>query len=412
MKDNRWGWLLFPAIALAIWLGWEILKIPFAVRAQPALAARLAPNSPEVLRRAAEAEFVAGRVQNAKFLAGESLKRAPFNVRALRTYGLSVAKEGETARADEILTLAGNWSLRDDPSHAWLIEQRLRQGNYRSAFAHADTLARRRPAEAKPIYNFFGAAAIADPRSLRPLAEVLRLNPLWRPAFIDYLVKRPDTDAVLLNLGVTLQAIGSSYSDTELEWVYQSWFSEGRLNAIKLLRERLNRPKTVQGLVNGEFSGDREGMILPFAWRLDPTPGATAEIIEDDLSPENEALWVEYDGYTKAIIAEQVVTLDPGMHGMTGLVRVENSPQRSRLKWSVRCIETGRIIGQAEVPPASPQGAEWKPFQMAFETPSTGCSMQMLRLESEPGDRRSTTVAWFDKLRIQSRSAPSSPAGR
>ena len=116
----------YGLLALSVWLAWEVLKAPVAARAPPSIGVRIAATSPEVLRRAAEAEFTAGRPGNAEALAEESLVRAPFNARALRVRGLAAAEAGETEQADQLLTLAGNWSLRDDPAHAWLVEYRLR----------------------------------------------------------------------------------------------------------------------------------------------------------------------------------------------------------------------------------------------------------------------------------------------
>ena len=134
----------YGLIAVAVVLAWQIILQPLSQRAPVETAIRLAPGSPLVLRRAAESELAAGRVDNAAALSREALSRSPFDVRALRVFGLTEARAGREDEADDILTLAGNWSLRDDPAHAWLVERRLRSGDYVSAFAHADTLVRRR----------------------------------------------------------------------------------------------------------------------------------------------------------------------------------------------------------------------------------------------------------------------------
>ncbi|MGV8930453.1 MAG: tetratricopeptide repeat protein, partial [Brevundimonas sp.] len=134
----------FGLIVGAVVLGWQIALQPLMQRAPVEAAIRIAPTSPLVLRRAAEAELGADRNDNAAVLGREAFARSPFDVRALRVVGLTEARAGREDQADDILTLAGNWSLRDDPTHAWLVERRLRQGDYSSAFAHADTLVRRR----------------------------------------------------------------------------------------------------------------------------------------------------------------------------------------------------------------------------------------------------------------------------
>ncbi|WP_298745490.1 hypothetical protein, partial [uncultured Brevundimonas sp.] len=109
----------------AVVLGWQIALQPLIQRAPVEAAIRIAPGSPLVLRRAAESELAAGRTDTAAALGREALRRSPFNVPALRVVGLTEARAGREEAADDILTLAGNWSLRDDPAHAWLVERRL-----------------------------------------------------------------------------------------------------------------------------------------------------------------------------------------------------------------------------------------------------------------------------------------------
>ena len=208
------GWLTeYAPYALtigAIWLGWQILLQPVIQRAPPELAVRVAPGSPLVLQRAAEAEFVAGekdddarRYDNAASLARDALALAPFNVRALRVVGLTEARAGREPIADEILTLAGNWSLRDDPAHAWLVEYRLRRGDYASSFAHADTLARRREDIRPQIFRLFTLAAATDTaRALPEVARLLDARPPWRQSYFDSLYVSGEGLQVAANLAV------------------------------------------------------------------------------------------------------------------------------------------------------------------------------------------------------------------
>jgi hypothetical protein len=384
----------------AVWLGWEMVKAPVADRAPPAMAVRVAPGSPEVLRRAAEGELAAGRVSNADALALESLAKAPFNARTLRVVGLAAARSGQIDQADSLLTLAGNWSLRDDPAHAWLIQQRLRQGNFDSAFAHADTLARRLVDGNDRIYELFATAALVDRRSLPALTTALARNPSWRPAFISYLIRKPNADPVLLTLGIMLAKTPNGFSNDELSWIYQSWYGENRFEAIRLLRANLGRPGRLDDVQNGDFSDSAEKALLPFTWRLDPLAGISAAIIEDDFRPNENALRVEYDGYANGAVAEQILMLPAGRRTLSGQERVDASPDTSRLRWRILCVETGETIGLQPVAPAGSKEPVWRTFRLSFSVPATGCSVQRLRLETDPGDRRATTIAWFDKLVI------------
>lgn len=384
----------------AVWLGWEMVKAPVADRAPPTVAVRLAPHSPGVLRRAAEGELAAGRVANASALASASLARAPFSARTLRVVGLTAARSGDVDRADSILTLAGNWSLRDDPAHAWLIERRLRQGNYASAFAHADTLARRRVDGNDPIYNLFTTAVLVDQRALPHLAAAVARNPSWRSAFVAYLIQRDDADPVIFALGLTLARRASGYFDDELSWIYQSWYAERRFDAIRLLQSQLGRPANVDDVQNGDFGDPSESALVPFGWRLDPAPGISTAMIEDDVRPNEVALRVEYDGYASGVVAEQILMAAPGAHVLEGQERLEASSSSSRLRWTIQCVENGESLARQPVSVAAQSPDRWTAFQMSFVVPASGCGVQRLKLETDPGDRRATTIAWFDKLSI------------
>src|SRR5690606_14836052 len=85
-------------IVVGVLLAWQIAIQPLMLRAPVDLAIRLAPGSPTVLRRAAESELAAGRIDNAASLSRDALVRSPFDVRALRVIGLSEAGAGREDR--------------------------------------------------------------------------------------------------------------------------------------------------------------------------------------------------------------------------------------------------------------------------------------------------------------------------
>lgn len=387
----------YAVIAASVWLGWEALKAPFAERAPPEVALRLAPGSPEVLRRAAESELLAGETDDATFLAERSLAEAPFNARALRVLGLATARQGDVQRADDILTLAGNWSLRDDPAHAWLVEHRLRQGSYASAFAHADTLARRRPDLHEQTFDLFTTAVLLDSRAFAPVVGLVAANPPWRADYLKSLQQRPDGDAVLLNLSVSLQPTTNPLSDRELAVIYQGWVNEKRYEAVRALRTRLARPPIRQAVQNGNFSQPRVEQLAPFGWTFGTAAGLSAEIMEDEVSDRNPALRISYDGYGSARIAEQLILLEPGRYALTGRYRQENSSAAS-LEWVVTCVEGGPPLLRIRLPQGAEAGVgNWVVLSAAVTVPDR-CTAQRLVLAPRAADRRSPLVVWFDDI--------------
>lgn len=388
----------YACAVVAVWLGWEIVKQPFLDRAAPTLAIRLSPTSPEVLRRAAEIELGAERIDNARTLADESLRRAPFNARALRVRGLAEAKGTDVARADDIVTLAGNWSLRDDPAHVWLMEHRLRRGDYASSFAHADTLARRRSDLQPQLFNLFTTAAIEDRRSVPVLGRLVAASPPWRPAFLNYLHGRDDGDQLLAELAIGLQKTDRPFTVSELGHLYRTWAQERRFAGIRFLREQVARPALSETLQNGDFDEDASVDALPFDWRFGVAPGLDIQITEDDVRDGENALRVTTNGRADNAFVEQLMTLDSGAYRLTGEYRVEQNGS-APIFWVISCAETGAELARLRVRGEATSG--WQPLTANFAVPVANCSAQWVRLETRAADRRAPTTMWFDNLKVQ-----------
>lgn len=381
----------------AVVLGWQIAIQPVMRRAPVEIAIKVAPGSPMVLRRAAEAELAAGRVANAAALARDALVRSPFDVRALRVLGLTEAQAGREGAADEILTLAGNWSLRDDPAHAWLVEHRLRRGDYASSFAHADTLVRRRQDIQPQIFRLFTSAGEHDPRRSRPvIASLLAERPPWRGAYLESLNESAPGLQLAANLAIMLQAGPAPLTNDELRNFYSSLLSKGQFEALAAVRGRLGRPPGV-AVINGGFSDT--SAPEPFQWRLFQKAGIGVEIVPDDLNPSDPALRVDYDGYAVGTVVEQLTSLPPGSYRLSTAIRTEAGDPAARLGWTLHCASGDRPIAALPAGAADAGPNTWTSLSARFEVPDS-CPAQWLRLETRAADRRSPTVVWFDRISI------------
>lgn len=390
----------FVLVVATVWLGWQVIREPVAERLPPAQALRFSPGSSTVLSRAAEVELAAKRLDNADYLARDSLAKAPFNVRALRVAGLVAAEQNQTEAADEILTLAGNWSLRDDPTQAWLMNHRLAAGDYGSAFAHADTLARRRRDLEPDLFRLFSTAATLDPRSLPPLTRLLAADPPWRGRFLNDLLKTDDGLSVSANLAVILaDSPSGAFTTSEVSALYGSLLRKGRIPAMAEVRRRLGQPAPDLALVNGDFAPP--SLPVPYEWRLFTGPGMTAEILADDLHPGNTALRIRYDGFGTRTFVEQILQLAPGPYSLSGSYRTEMGKVDRRVSWTVTCAESQKVVlnSRSDSPATA---ADWQRFETGFNVPSTGCAAQWIRLVPHAADRRENMVVWYDKLAINS----------
>lgn len=386
----------YVLIAASVVLAWQIVIQPLLQRAPVGAAIRLAPTSPLVLRRAAESELAAGRTDNAAALSRDALGRAPFDVRALRVAGLAEAQEGREELADSLLTLAGNWSLRDDPAHAWLVQHRLKQGNYGSSFAHADTLARRREDVRPQIFRLFTLAGAKDPqRALPVIVGLLAAAPPWRWDYLGSLSENPQDLTVAIQLAIMLQSTPEPLSNNELKRLYNTLLSKRQYAALGAVRTQLNRPVR-SAVTNGGFA-DADAPE-PFQWRLAQEAGVVAEIVADDLRPDNPALRVDYDGYANASVAQQLTFLPAGAYRFTAETRIE-AGDADRLAWTLVCVPGGREITAFSAGARASTRTAWTTLSAEFQIPAN-CPAQWLRLETRAGDHRSPVVVWFDRIAV------------
>lgn len=393
----------YALTATAVLLAWQIAIQPFVQRAPVEAAIRIAPTSTLALRRAAEVELAAGRLANAGALARDALGRSPFDVRSLRIVGLVEAREGRIDQADELLTLAGNWSLRDDPTHAWLVEHRLGRGDYASSFAHADTLVRRREDIRPSVFRLFTLAAERDgQRSLPVLTSLLAARPPWRQPFLESLHETNEGLQVAANLAVLLQSSEAPLTNAELGELYLSLLRRNPL-AVRAVQMRLNRPRTADLIANGAF--EEPGIPAPFQWRLAQSHGLFAEIVNDDLKPGDRALRVEYDGYAGGQLVEQLTFLAPGAYRFAGETKSESGNPAGRLTWTITCQPGGAGIGESETGATAPN--RWEAWSIRLVVPA-GCPTQLFQLKAPSADSRTSNVAWFDRITL----TPEATGGR
>lgn len=376
--------------ALAVWLGWQMVVQLLVDRAPAEIALRIAPTSPTALARAAEAELAAGRLDNAASLASSGLQSDPFNFQSLKVAGLTRDKAGDTAGADALLTLAGNWSLRDSEVHAWLVNQRLKRADYASAFAHAGTLVRRRVEYTDPIFKLFETAYVEDARAREPLLKRLETRPPWRGRFLQSLAQSDRGSTVMLSITGSLKTSAAPLSDEELGVQYRTALARQKLALIHQLRTLVNRPALSEPVFDAHFTG-RSG-ITPFVWTFTQDKGQRISLSAAD-TDRPSALRVEYEGFGPVTFASQMLTLDPGAYTLAVDYRLVPGTTTSRATWQVRCLESGELVTNRPI--ADSPGQTPGHVESHFVVPATGCAVQWIRLVTTPGDRRIALSASF-----------------
>jgi hypothetical protein len=384
-------------IALASWLAWQAVRPALAAKLPPVVGVRFDPASPEALARAGEAELAAGRDSQAAVFARNSLAGAPFNVPALRVLGLAKAAS-DVVRADRLLTLAGEWSMRDIPTESWLMQRRLDQGDIAGVIIHADRLGRVREELHPALFPLFDAVA-ADPRGAMIVADRLSREPMWRPSYIGLLAHADKGEVIGPRLALALQRTAAPMSDQELSVVYGRLYSLADFNGLRQLQADLKRPPASL-LTDGDFPQSPSGPA-PLTFSYQSQSGLEAVAAPAPGKSEGDtALRLSFDGFTPGIAASQLILAAPGAYRLSGQSRWETQAIAQPPVWAIICSGSSQRIGQAA--PSGPPGA-WTAFQADFVVPAERCPAQVLILQTAAGDHRTDAVVWFDDLRIAAR---------
>jgi hypothetical protein len=238
--------------------------------------------------------------------------------------------------------------------------------------------------------------ALRTPDGRAALAGVLARRPEWREEFIrtaegqpvspeeasDLLervrAKRPNAD-LSLERGLYLQTLVKAGRSREARSVWLASYPEA---------ERARH----QLLFDGGFAG--AAAPQPFGWSLRDTEAGRAEIVR---SGRTSYLEVNYFGGRTVVVAEQMLTLDPGSYRLSFEAKSEGGITSGELAWSVACVSDGPEIGRIRILGAQPA---YRRYQGDVNVPAGGCAAQMVRLVADPGDVAAAFTAQIDNMHM------------
>lgn len=393
MRTGLKGALIVAGLVLAVLIGGDLAAERF-----PGTALAVGFRDARALSAGAEADLkeatTPSEIAAVEAQARAALRRAPYDVRALRVLGMAAQRRGDFPEAVRLMELGSSLSLRDSATQVWLFEQGIAQRRYRSAFRNADALLRRTPSASSAIFPAM-IRATGDPAAIGPLVETLSYQPSWRPAFLVQLGARAPTSDAALQVLVGLSRGKRKPTTEELTTYFARMLADGRHEDSYRAWERIRgvKPGSARSVYDGEFNGAQGP--APFNWTITGGVGATIEVGDAPERPGDRALRVEYDGYSSPKLLWQMLVLTPGRYRLEGQSYAPAAQSDDRLVWIVQCTESGATLGRAPLV----RSMDWKPFATTFEVPSD-CGAQRLELQTEAGDRRVSIEAWYDKLRI------------
>lgn len=379
-----------------------------AREADPPRAAALDPQDPLMLAIMADAALPKiTRPGVARLILSEAraaIAREPLRLDALRDIGLVQDLGGDHVAAHRAIALVGQLTPLDAVAHVWLAEDGLEAGHTASGLVHLDAALRISPQILPAL-----APLVIDLARTSPDAFAARLaqNPPWRTDALQLLAARSPNSAIDFAVLSGLARTSSPPTEPELSPFFDRRLAEDHADQQAYLDWLQLLPP--QGLAHATslYDGDFTGLPgpPPFNWRLGA--GAGGDALRGVAPDGHSALDVTYDGFANPFLAEQLLTLGPGVWRLSGSVQTRDASDPA-LRWRVVCAEgKAGLLGEAAMPAS--QGA-WSPFQLSFTVPAEGCGAQWLRLTPTPGDHERSIEAWFRALEVRSGPSAVDPA--
>lgn len=340
----------------------------------------------------AERLFADGQPGQALTVAQAALASSPMNARALRTYGLALEKEGNAARADRALRLAGLLGWRDNGTMIWLLEDALRRGDVVAGAQFADAMLRRRQDE--PQMHGVMRALAAAPSGADAVSARLASAPAWRRGFLqDVAPLTPPDYPAMEALFARLSASRLPPMPDEVAPYADLLIQRGAFARARHAWLSWGAPGSAPGamLQDGEFERLADDGAASFGWTM--PAGTGGGISHDDMFLAGEhVVRADADGLVSRPLLTQLVVLPAGRHALAMDAADSQRDAADAIDWSLRCV------GQESTIPTTLRmirtGGRWTRLMLTFDVPD-GCPAQSLTLAARSIDRHGSYSRWF-----------------
>jgi hypothetical protein len=305
----------------------------------------------------------------------------PLDAAAILDLSIFAAAGGNSEASERLRLSAGDMTPRDTRIQAEALTILLQRGDFGQAMSRIDGLIRARPKESA---NFFALVEqiSADPEGSRAVARLLSSNPPWRSQFFASLLAqgKPATASRLID---GMQAIGAAAADTELASLINAYLKAGNVDQAyatwlsSLSEEELADVKRVY---DGGFSHPIRN--LRFDWTIKPSEGFTYRLFPRNTASMDQSLQFDFADFEGTFAnLSQILRLRPGRYNLKGEVRSEEFETPTGMVFRLYCLEDGTLRALDATAPL-PMSSQWLGFDKTFQVPDSGCSSQLLQLES------------------------------
>jgi hypothetical protein len=332
----------------------------------------------------------------------------PLETTALQNLAVLYGLRGEQERQLDIALLAPRFSKRNIGAQLIAATIKINRTQYADALEGLDELLRAHPAMGPSVFPTM-AGLFQQKKGDVELIRVLKNDPAWRGAFVEYVLQNDRyknsgyslltmlrKEKAEVRVGEVRSLVNSFVKAKEIDQAYFVWLDFLPTEDLHL----------VQSVFDGNFDRDPKNLI--FDWTIVFRPNARISVVDRPGSATNQSLLLEFVG-DKGQFSNvfQYLMLSPGRYDVTYEFMAQNLKTASGLVWRVRCL-SGAELGQG---PKSTLSGPWADYKFEIQVPESGCTSQVLGLESSSTAALDTLISgqmYFDTFRIQSKDKPPS----
>ena len=321
----------------------------------PDVALNLDPSNARA--KAFKAELLAAkdpRSVEAHQLAKESLQRLLINPIALRVYGMT-SKDFNEERQRDFLRLAEKESRRDPMTQLTLLEEEARQNNVDAVLHRYERVLRTNAQSRGVLFERLGYALI-DPGIRRSFAKIVKKDPDWMQAFVQYITEsNVNVDRLALAI---IDAGGFKKNQTNYDNFSQTILNKlANSGKYEIARDFFNvmdgsDPAMLIYVDLNAASTDQK--FSPVSWRSWETVDGIA--IFEKTSEEKFTVVASARQDTRTIVLDKILFLVPGKYNFIINTEFQSGGEDAELVSRVRCLPEKSIIGSLQISPGRTKG--------------------------------------------------------
>jgi len=361
------------------------------------------PDSAPAMVREGELRIAEGDFGAATRAAIQALQTSPVEGRALQLLAKIAERQGELARANGLMQLAAQRSLRDHIPHAWLFHRAVAEGEFTVALRHADIVLRRHWRLRSQLLQSLIRLA-SDEGSMDEVIKVLVQNPPWRSWFLREFARGAPSLQDTMRFYDLLQASPQPPTESELAPYLERIVTAGHFeHAFRSWKNSLppeRRQHSIQ-FYNSDFRFPVSN--LPFDWIILRARGVATEVV-DHPDRSGRVLQIRFDNAQLQFRhVRKLMLLAPGIYRLSGKVLAHDLRTPRGLHWKLVCAD-GRQQMLAETANVAGTTDGWIEFEHEFHVPKLDCHAQWLRLElaADAQSRVESGVVWYDSMMVTS----------